>query len=58
MISPLPRDLKDRCCADVEHVSNLEEEDYKINLEEAILDCRRNLKDFTFRHNIKNLRVQ
>ena len=57
MISPLPRYLKDRCCEDVEHVSNLEEEDYSVNLEEAIMACRRNLKDFAFRNNIKNIRV-
>ena len=38
----------------MEHVSNLEEEDYTVNLEEAFMACRCNLKDVAFRNIIKN----
>ena len=57
LISPLPRYLRDRCCNDIDHVANLEEEDYAANLEESIQSCRKNLKDFAFRQGIRNLRV-
>ena len=57
LISPLPRYLRDRCCSDLDHVANLEEDDYATNLEESLQTCRRNLKDFAFRQGIRNMRV-
>ena len=58
MISPLPRYLHAPCCEDGEgHISNLEEVDYKSNLEEAVLSCRRNLKDFAFRQGVSSIRT-
>ena len=57
IISPLPRYLNARCCGDADHVTNLEEDGYSWNLEESVLSCRRNLKDFAFRLGIRNLRV-
>ena len=53
MVSPLPRYLQGRCCNQSEHVSNLHDQDYKEVQEEAILACRRNLKDFAFRLGLK-----
>ena len=53
MISPLPRYLEGRCCDQSEHVSNILDEDYREVQEEAILACRRNLKDFAFRLGLK-----
>ena len=53
MISPLPRYLESRCCDQSEHVSNILDEDYREVQEEAILACRRNLKDFAFRLGLK-----
>ena len=38
-------------------MSNLEDEDYKPNMDKAFLSCRRNLKDFAFlscRRNLKD----
>ena len=52
LISLLTRYLYDGCCLDPEHVSNLGEDDYQSNLEEVILTCRLNLKDFLFRQGI------
>ena len=49
--------LNARCCKDTEHVSNLEEDGYRHKLEKAVLSCRKNLKDFSFRQGIRNLRV-
>ena len=57
IISPLPRYLNARCCGDADHVSNLEEEGYRRNLVEAVLACRKNLRDFAFRLGIRNLTV-
>ena len=57
LASPLPRYLHESCCEDANHVSNLGEEDYKPRLEEAITSCRKNLKDFAFRHGLRNMRV-
>ena len=57
LVSPLPRYLHESCCDEVSHVSNLGEDDYKPSLEEAVTSCRKNLKDFAFRHGLRNLRV-
>ena len=52
-VSPLPCYLQGPCCNQIEHVSNLHDEDYKEVQEEAILACRCNLKDFAFRLGLK-----
>ena len=57
VISPLPRYLHTSCCEEKGHISNLEDEDYKSNLEEAVLSCRRNLKDFAFRQGVRSVRT-
>ena len=48
LVSPLPRYLNNGCCAETEHVVNLKEEDYKSKLDEVVVACRCNLKDFLF----------
>ena len=57
LVSHLPRYLHESCCQDASHVSNLGEDDYQPRLEEAVTGCRKNLKDFAFRHGLRNLRV-
>ena len=57
IVSPIPRYLRARCCLDTDHVSNLEEDSYQNNQEEAIHTCRKHLKDFAFRQGVRNLRV-
>ena len=55
IVSPIPRYLCTRCCLDTDHVSNLEEDSYQSNQEEAIHACRKHLKDFAFRQGVRNL---
>ena len=57
IVSPIPRYLCTRCCLDTDHVSNLEEDSYQSNQEEAIHACMKHLKDFAFRQGVRNLRV-
>ena len=57
LVSPLPRYLHEGCCQDPGHVANLSDDDYQSSLDEAVTGCRRNLKDFAFRHGLRNLRV-
>ena len=57
LVSPLPRYLYEGCCQDASHVTNLGEDEYQPSLEEAVTCCRKNLKDFAFRHGLHNLRV-
>ena len=57
VMSPLPRYLHTRCCEEEDHISNLDDVDYKSNLEEAVLSCRRNLKDFAFRQGVRSVRT-
>ena len=57
IISPLPRYLYNRCCADKEHCSNFSDSDYRDSTEAAILACRRNLKDFAFRHGLRGCKI-
>ena len=57
IISPIPRYLLSGCCVDPDHAGNIKDPDYRGNLEMAVVDCRKNLKDFAFRQGIRNLRV-
>ena len=53
----LPRYLKDRCCDNERHVSNLDDDNYGDLLEDAVLASRKNMKDFAFRQGLRNIRV-
>ena len=57
LISPLPRHLFTGCCSDQEHCSNIGSDSYREETEASILACRKNLKDFCFRHNIRGCKV-
>ena len=57
LICPLPRYLKDRCCDNERHVSNLDDDNYGDLLEDAVLASRKNMKDFAFRQGLRNIRV-
>ena len=35
----------------------MKEEGYRRDLEAAVVKCRKNVKDFCFRHGIRNIRV-
>ena len=57
IVSPLPRYLYAGCCSDPEHCTNISSVYYKQETEAAILACRRNLKDFCFRHHICRCKI-
>ena len=57
LICPLPRYLKDRCCDNERHVSNLDYDNYGDLLEDTVLASRKNMKDFAFRQGLRNIRV-
>ena len=57
IVSPLPRYLYAGCCSDPEHRTNISSADYRQETEAAILACRRNLKDFCFRHDIRGCKI-
>ena len=44
-------------CAEKEHCSNFSDSDYRDSTEAAILACRRNLKDFAFRHGLRGCKI-
>jgi len=56
-LSPLPRYWVARCCGDKRHVSNLGDPDYRQKLEASVYEAKNNLRAFSFREGIKNLRV-
>ena len=57
IISPLPRYLYGKCCLDLDHCTNFSDSDYRDTIESAILSCRRNLRDFAFRHGLRGCKV-
>ena len=57
IITSIPRYLLRGCCSDPEHVGNIKEPDYKSNLESAVTESRKLIKDFCFRQGIRNVRV-
>ena len=57
LLTPLPRYLLSSCCNNPDHVSNTKEDGYRKDQELAVSECRKNVKDFCFRHGIRNIRV-
>ena len=57
IISPLPRHLFNSCCQDPDHCTNIGTAGYREETESAIIACRKNLKDFCFRHDIGGCKV-
>ena len=42
---------------DLDHCTNFSDSDYRDTTESAILSCRRNLRDFAFRHGLRGCKV-
>ena len=57
LVSPIPRYLLKSCCLDSSHAGNIREADYRSGLESAVIESRKFLKDFCFRHGLRNVRV-
>ena len=57
ILAPLPRYLESGCCDNAEHISNRKDEGFRRDLESAVVECRKNLKDFCFRQGIRNARI-
>ena len=57
VVTPIPRYLLQSCCTDADHISNMREPDYRLNLETAVIDSRKFMKDFCFRQGLRNIRV-
>ena len=57
LISPIPRYLLKSCCLDASHAGNSRDADYRSGLESAVIESRKFLKDFCFRHGLRNVRV-
>ena len=45
------------CCSNPDHVSNMKEAGSRKDQEMAVSECRKYIKDFCFRHGIRNIRV-
>ena len=57
IISPIPRFLMRACCDNDNHIPNIRSPDYRRFLEDAIFDCRKNLKDFAFRLGMRRVKI-
>ena len=57
LVSPIPRYLLKSCCLDPSHAGNIRDSDYRSGLESAVIESRKFLKDFCFRHGLRNMRV-
>ena len=57
ILSQLPRYLQARCCSQENHTTNFGEEDYKQKLEASVYEAKNNLRAYSFREGIRNLRV-
>ena len=57
VITSIPRYLVDGCCEDPRHGSNRKEADFRPDLELAVMEVRKNIKDFCFCLGIRNTRV-
>ena len=57
IVSPIPRYLVLGCCPDPDHAGNRSSPDFRCGLESAVIECRKNVKDFCFRHGLRNVRV-
>ena len=56
ILSPLPRYLQARCCNKKTHTTNFSEVDYKQKLETSVYEAKNNLRAYSFREGIRNLR--
>ena len=57
IISPIPRFLMRACSDNDNHIPNIRSPDYRRFLEDAIFDCRKNLKDFAFRLGMRRVKI-
>ena len=57
LVTPIPRYVLKPCCQDDRHIPNIKEEDYRRKMEDGLFECRKNLRDFTFRLGIRNVAV-
>ena len=57
LISPIPRYLLRACCNDEGHIPNIRSPDYRRFLEDSIFDCRKHLKDFSFRLGLRRVKI-
>ena len=57
LVAPIPRYLLEPCCADEEHMPNRRLPEFRQTLEDGLFDCRKHLRDTTFRMGLRNLRV-
>ena len=57
VLAPLPRYLEKKCCSSPKHVTNFGEESYKSDLENYLYESKNNLRSFSFRHGIRNVRI-
>ena len=57
ILGPLPRYWSFPCCKTGRHCTNMKEQDYHKNLEQAIYDGKNNLKAFCFRHGLRETRI-
>jgi len=57
IIPPIPRYYNKACCGDKDHCPNMQAPDYKNNLEAAVHEAKGNIKDFCFRHSLRDCKV-
>ena len=57
ILTPMPRYITQRCCDNVEHVTNFGQQDYYNGIKEGLDEIRRNFKNFAFSDNVRRIRV-
>jgi hypothetical protein len=57
ILAPLPRYLDVSCCSDEGHMPNRKNTDFKKKMEDAVFQCRANLKDFAFRSGMRRAKT-
>ena len=57
IVSPIPRYLVLGYCPDPDYAGNRNNADFRCGLESAVIQCRKNVKDYCFRHELRNVRV-
>ena len=57
LIPPVPRYLLHPCCNDPDHVSNIRDADYRKQMEDGLFECRKHLRDFSFRQGLRNIHI-
>jgi hypothetical protein len=56
IISPLPRYIIP-CCGDADHITNRNEEDFKLSIVDGLGEVRRSLQDLIFGKKLKNFKI-